>query len=49
MKDYYKIPVHVVEIYPREGTETRNGQEPSQLDFVEIYPREGTETLYCIL
>ncbi len=34
-----------VEIYPREGTETRIARCASPAGFyVEIYPREGTET-----
>ena len=34
-----------VEIYPREGTETRSPEELAQFLSVEIYPREGTETI----
>ena len=35
----------MVEIYPREGTETRNKHNYLPPLHVEIYPREGTETL----
>ena len=34
-----------VEIYPREGTETRQTREKTRRKMVEIYPREGTETI----
>ena len=34
----------MVEIYPREGTETRNKHNYLPPLHVEIYPREGTET-----
>ena len=34
-----------VEIYPREGTETRSPLRLANLYAVEIYPREGTETV----
>ena len=34
----------VVEIYPREGTETGNRSGTGSCGRVEIYPREGTET-----
>ncbi len=34
----------LVEIYPREGTETNQMLIFSPLAIVEIYPREGTET-----
>ena len=34
----------IVEIYPREGTETRTRHRADQPAAVEIYPREGTET-----
>ena len=36
---------HVVEIYPREGTETELSSHFEDKLFVEIYPREGTETI----
>ena len=35
----------LVEIYPREGTETSAVKNFSTFSRVEIYPREGTETL----
>ena len=35
---------NVVEIYPREGTETVTLFSSTELRAVEIYPREGTET-----
>ena len=38
---------HKVEIYPREGTETRRPQPLSAQSKVEIYPREGTETFWA--
>ena len=34
----------IVEIYPREGTETPSIIKVFVIDRVEIYPREGTET-----
>ena len=34
----------MVEIYPREGTETAGVLSAVSLGAVEIYPREGTET-----
>ena len=36
--------VVLVEIYPREGTETSILQRSYLFMIVEIYPREGTET-----
>ena len=39
--------VILVEIYPREGTETYDGFPVEAAQLVEIYPREGTETQLC--
>ena len=44
---YTLIPM--VEIYPREGTETQALQYQSCECAVEIYPREGTETPLSLL
>ena len=35
----------IVEIYPREGTETAHDVRSGQILMVEIYPREGAETI----
>ena len=43
---FHNFAIHItVEIYPREGTETK-GRRFGVLEiiWVEIYPREGTET-----
>ena len=37
-------PLAIVEIYPREGTETSHLYSQLHSWGVEIYPREGTET-----
>ena len=37
-------PLAIVEIYPREGTETHSRKDSFHSQMVEIYPREGTET-----
>ena len=42
LRDFY-AKEHVA-IYPREGTETREGQRDRPAQGVAIYPREGTET-----
>ena len=39
-----RIDLHMVEIYPREGTETFHFRAMSTTLIVEIYLREGTET-----
>ena len=38
----------IVEIYPREGTETTCGRWSRRFVLVEIYPREGTETKFIV-
>ena len=39
------VKKYLVEIYPREGTETQLHLFDLERGNVEIYPREGTETL----
>ena len=43
MKHYASATI--VEIYPREGTETKTQINNHLISLVEIYPREGTETM----
>ena len=43
------VTIHIIAIYPREGTETLGVGGVSRNLPIAIYPREGTETLFPLV